>query len=267
MVREELGETIDIHLGGADLIFPHHENEIAQSESATGHPLARWWLHNGMVNVGGEKMSKSLGNFTTIRALLEGGVSPMTLRLFVLQAHYRKPLDFTAEALDAAAAGWRGLDAALTVGEALPHWRPSGAAGDLPADLAPFRDRFIAAMDDDLNTAAALGDLFELARPLRSLASRLRIGDSPAEADQELAPRWRLLRELAEVLGLQPEGKGSCGAPAPAAEEAIERLVEQRREAKERRDYASADRIREELRRQGIELVDKPGGVTVWLRR
>jgi cysteinyl-tRNA synthetase len=122
-------------------------------------------------------------------------------------------------------------------------------------------------MDDDLNTAAALGDLFELARPLRSLASRLRIGDSPAEADQELAPRWRLLRELAEVLGLKPEGKGSAGATAPAAEEAIERLVEQRREAKERRDYASADRIREELRRQGIELVDKPGGVTVWLRR
>jgi len=155
MVREELGDTIDIHLGGADLIFPHHENEIAQSETATGHPLARWWLHNGMVNVGGEKMSKSLGNFTTIRALLDGGVSPMTLRLFVLQAHYRKPLDFTREALEAAATGWKGLDAALAVEGAFPEWTSgeSGAAEGLgmeswPEELAAIRRSFIAAMSD-----------------------------------------------------------------------------------------------------------------------
>ena len=98
-------------------MFPHHENEIAQSEAATGQDLARVWMHNGMVNVGGQKMSKSLGNFTTIRALLESGVSAMTLRLFVLQAHYRKPLDFTAEALEAAATGWKGLNAALSLGD------------------------------------------------------------------------------------------------------------------------------------------------------
>ena len=269
MVRQELGDTIDIHLGGADLIFPHHENEIAQSETATGRPLARWWLHNGMVNVGGEKMSKSLGNFTTIRALLGSGVSPMTLRLFVLQAHYRKPLDFTAEALEAAAAGWRGLAAALAVGDALPEWRTAAAAG-LPADLEAFRQRFIDAMDDDLNTAAALGDLFELARPLRSLASRLRIGDAPGEADRQLLPRWRLLRELAGVLGLQAEGTGDSapGQEGESLEESeIERLVARRREAKARRDYGEADRVRDQLRRQGIDLVDKPGGVTVWLRR
>ncbi|MEB3321526.1 MAG: cysteine--tRNA ligase [Synechococcaceae cyanobacterium] len=274
MVREELGDTIDIHLGGADLIFPHHENEIAQSETATGRPLARWWLHNGMVNVGGEKMSKSLGNFTTIRSLLESGVSPMTLRLFVLQAHYRKPLDFSAAGLEAAAAGWRGLEAALAVGNAIPQWEAgdqggAGPAGSAPAGLPPelgaARERFIAAMDDDLNTAAALGDLFELARPLRSLASRLRIGDAPSATDRELAPRWQLLRELAGVLGLQAGSAVAAGGGIAEAE--IERLVEERRQAKARRDYPTADRIRERLRGEGIDLVDKPGGVTVWLRR
>ena len=116
MVKEELGESIDIHLGGSDLIFPHHENEIAQSEACNGKELAKYWLHNGMVNVGGEKMSKSLGNFTTIRSLLEEGVSPMTLRFFVLQTNYRKPLDFTGEALKAASKGWERLNNCLSFG-------------------------------------------------------------------------------------------------------------------------------------------------------
>ena len=282
MVREELGDTIDIHLGGADLIFPHHENEIAQSETASGRPLARWWLHNGMVNVGGEKMSKSLGNFTTIRALLESGVSPMALRLFVLQAHYRKPLDFTAAGLEAASTGWRGLEAALGLGSrhgAALGWQPSNAdqIADGSAELEKARARFAAAMDDDLNSSAALAELFELAAPLKALANRLRSGETAAATDLALEARWRLLVELAGVLGLEREVGGDAGAtaagPGAQAEQndaeaaAIEALVEQRRAAKAARDFATADRIRDDLRERGIDLVDRPGGVTLWLRR
>ena len=295
MVREELGDTIDIHLGGADLIFPHHENEIAQSEAATGQELARYWLHNGMVNVGGQKMSKSLGNFTTIRALLDSGVSPMTLRLFVLQAHYRKPLDFTAEALEAAATGWKGLNAALGLGAAaaltaaaeqgapsntdpeppaVTPVKPASTSDHLSPELAREHQRFTAAMDDDLNTAAALAVLFELARPLRGLANRLERGDASA-ATEAASPanrsRLALLQELASVLGLRHEAAAggpasgpNAGAPDAAA---IEALIAQRQAAKANRDFATADRIRDDLRAQGIELVDRPGGLTEWLRR
>ncbi|MCP9791079.1 cysteine--tRNA ligase [Vulcanococcus limneticus Candia 3F8] len=275
MVRAELGDTIDIHLGGADLIFPHHENEIAQSEAATGRELARYWLHNGMVNVGGQKMSKSLGNFTTIRALLDSGVSPMTLRLFVLQAHYRKPLDFTAEALEAAATGWKGLNAALGLAEAIgaasgddPH--PRDAAG-LSPELVAARQRFAAAMDDDLNTSAALAVLFELVKPLRSLANRLERGDAAAaEAASSplLASQGRLLLELAGVLGLQPEAApvaGTTHSNGPC-DQTIQDRIEARQTAKASRDFATADHIRAELQAQGIELIDKPGGLTEWRR-
>ncbi|MBM5807895.1 MAG: cysteine--tRNA ligase [Cyanobacteria bacterium M_surface_10_m2_179] len=275
MVREELGDTIDIHLGGADLVFPHHENEIAQSEAATGKELAHYWLHNGMVNVGGQKMSKSLGNFTTIRALLDSGVSPMTLRLFTLQAHYRKPLDFTADALDAAATGWKGLNAALalmgtdTSGSAAA---PERSAPEQPAPLAEARQRFATAMDDDLNTSAALAVLFELAKPLRALANRLERGDASAEAEAHtpaMAAQAALLQELAGVLGLQHETAeaqaGSHDGAGPSEAE-IQAQIEARQAAKAARDFGTADSIREALKAQGIELIDKPGGLTEWLR-
>jgi cysteinyl-tRNA synthetase len=273
MVRQELGESIDIHLGGADLIFPHHENEIAQSETATGQPLARYWLHNGMVNVGGEKMSKSLGNFTTIRSLLDTGIDPMTLRLFVLQAHYRKPLDFTAAGLEAAAAGWAGLRSALAVGHHPALAWPLDPLAEPASAADGTRERFIAAMDDDLNTAAALGELFDLARPLRALANRLRSGEAPAAAEQTLAAHWRLLVELAGVLGLNaappggdvPEAAagGTAGAAEAAAEEErVRSVLDERLRAKRDRDFPTADRLRQQLQAEGVELFDKGAGVT-----
>ena len=279
MVRQELGLTIDIHLGGGDLVFPHHENEIAQSETANDAPLARLWMHNGMVNVGGTKMSKSLGNFTTIRALLESGLSAMALRLFVLQAHYRKPLDFTAEALEAATTGWKGLNAALKLGEthaAALQWSNHTplSVEAVRAEAAvdgPFEDheqRFIGAMNDDLNSSGALAVLFELARPLRGLANRLDRGDQPDQTADDLTQlhaRWLVLRELSAVLGLrsesdepQPSDNGNIDAHA------IEQAIAHRKAAKEEKNYQEADRIRQSLSDQGIELIDKPGGVTDW---
>ena len=265
MVREELGDTIDIHLGGADLIFPHHENEIAQSEAASGHELARYWLHNGMVNVGGQKMSKSLGNFTTIRALLDSGITPMTLRLFTLQAHYRKPLDFSADALEAAATGWKGLNSALGLAASTSSADP----GATP-ELAAARARFAAAMDDDLNTSAALAVLFELAKPLRALANRLERGDSSAAAEArapELVEQGQLLLELAGVLGLQSETEAKTSSTSPGPSDAeIQAQIDQRQAAKADKDFPAADGIRDGLRAQGIELIDRPGGITEWLR-
>ena len=277
MVRAELGDTIDIHLGGADLVFPHHENEIAQSEAATGQDLARVWMHNGMVNVGGQKMSKSLGNFTTIRALLESGVSAMTLRLFVLQAHYRKPLDFTANALDAAATGWKGLNAALSLGDRhrdslgwstaapLPEGAISADGGPNDTALVELEQRFISAMDDDLNSSGGLAVLFDLAKPLRAVANRLERGEDAAVAQQELQGlegRWQLLRHLAAVLGLRSETEAASGLD----DSAIDAAIAARKAAKAAKDYAEADRIRDELAAQGVELIDKPGGVTEWIR-
>lgn len=276
MVRQELGNTIDIHLGGADLIFPHHENEIAQSEAANAEPLARYWLHNGMVNVDGEKMSKSLGNFTTIRSLLASGVSPMTLRLFVLQAHYRKPLDFTREALDAAATGWHGLNEALQLGlnptfTAALSWAATdpdlGHGHDV--GLETSRQGFIDALDDDLNTSAALAVLFELARPLRALARRLERGSEASGEDRAQHGRWQMLQQLSGVLGLEQEASPNSAAEAATGPEPalIQSMISERLAARQQKRYPDADAIRDRLRAEGIELIDRPDGSTEWIRR
>lgn len=287
MVRDCLGETIDIHMGGADLVFPHHENEIAQSEAVTGKPLARYWLHNGFVNVGGEKMSKSLGNFTTIRALLDApdGLQPMALRLFVLQAHYRKPIDFTDEAMTSARNSWETIQEGLLFGyqygEQL-HWpdRNDPGFGDPALMRVPESEavqRFQEAMDDDFNTPGALAVLFELAKELRRQANLLLHQGKTDTDPQVLERQWYTLVCLASVLGLKVGATlsgNSQSAPATSSAEAkvllsdakIETLIQQRSEARKAKDFAEGDRIRDELKAQGILLIDQPGGDTRWHR-
>ncbi|GAB4467919.1 MAG: cysteine--tRNA ligase [Elainellaceae cyanobacterium] len=274
MVREELGDSIDIHTGGQDLIFPHHENEIAQSEAALAKPLSRFWLHNGFVNISGEKMSKSLSNFTTIRQMLESGFDPMVLRLFVLQAQYRKPIDFTEEAIASAQNAWDTLAEGLRFGyrhsAALGFAAENGAVFDNPATInipaeSEAVQRFQAAMDDDLNTPVALSVLFELAKELQKEGNRLIHAGKTLADPAALQAQWQTLLVLAEVLGLTVSPEAAT-EPDGLSNADIEALVQQRAEAKRAKNWAEGDRIRDELKAQGITLIDKPGGVTEWIR-
>mgnify|MGYP005836145715 CR=1 FL=1 len=259
MVKEYLGETIDIHVGGNDLIFPHHENEIAQSEAATGKPLANYWLHNGMVKVDGEKMSKSLGNFTTIRDLLARRVDPMAVRLFILQAHYRKPIDFTREALNAAEAGWQTLQEGLLLGDNL-NWQLSSLT-----IIPSITQRFQEAVDDDFNFAEGLAIVFEIAKELRKQANLIRHQGETTIPLEDLQQQWATLVELARVLGFILETKAEV-TPTGLTDADIEGVIQQRQEARKQKNYAESDRLRDELQKAGITLIDKPGGVTDWYR-
>lgn len=275
MVREKLGETIDIHVGGADLEFPHHENEIAQSEAATGKPLARYWMHNGMVNVGGVKMSKSLGNFTTIRALLDAtnAPDPMAIRLFVLQAQYRKPIDFTDESITSAQNSWNNLKDGLQFGYKFGEqlgWTDTqdssfGDSNSMRIDSESEEvKRFVDSMDDDFNSPGAIVVLFELAKELQKEGNRLSHEGRAAIDSHILRQQWQTLVVLAQILGLetQPEIEEAIGF----SEAAIETQIQARQDAKKTKNFAEADRIRAELKEQGIVLIDKPGGVTDWIR-
>jgi cysteinyl-tRNA synthetase len=260
MVREHLGETIDIHVGGSDLIFPHHENEIAQSEAATGKPLARYWLHNGMVKVGGEKMSKSLGNFLTIRELL-AKYDPMAVRLLILGAHYRKPIDFADEALQAATNGWHTLRDGLSFGYRY------GQDPDVPESHAGLEGRFIETVNQDFNFAGGLAVLFEIAKELRKEGNNLAHAGTTTANPVDLAVKWATLVKLSRVLGLEvaPSSLGPT-AGEDISDEEIESLIRRRAEAKKARDYVESDRLRDELKSRGIALVDRPGGETKWIR-
>ena len=288
MIRARLGNTIDIHGGGGDLVFPHHENEIAQSQAANGKPLANYWLHNGMVTVNGEKMSKSLGNFTTIRDLLDGGwagypqpVDPMAVRLFVLQGHYRKPLDFTQEAIAASINSWQTLKAGLFFGDhhgAALGWSVA-AIQTSPQELSPVNpwvERFQTAMDDDLNTSGALAVLFELAKGLQREGNRLVHEGQPQSSPDQLLEQWQTLMHLAQVLGFEAPDDGDTDAAAGDLDEAamaagrsltIANLIQQRQTARQQRDFATADQIRDRLATMGIAVVDQPDGEVRWHRQ
>jgi cysteinyl-tRNA synthetase len=273
MVRERLGETIDIHAGGADLIFPHHENEIAQSEAVTGKPLANYWLHNGMVKVDGEKMSKSLGNFITIRQLLDRGVEPMAVRLFVLTAQYRKPIDFTDEAIKAATNGWNTLKEGLVFGDRYGE-KLNWGIGDKNLIQNPKSkiqnshiQRFQEAVDNDFNFSSGLSVLFELAKELAKEGNNLVHQGKTRIAPEELQKMWQTLVTLADVLGLvaQPESQETTATDDGLSDEQIEKLIQQRQEARKSKNFAESDRIRDELQSQSIVLIDSKEG-TKWHR-
>ena len=243
-----LGSHFDIHGGGMDLKFPHHENEIAQSEAATGEKFVNTWMHVGFVRVNQEKMSKSLGNFFTVREVLKQ-FRPEVLRYFILASHYRSPLDYSDENLDAAKSALTRLYTALK---------------DLPDVSAPanteYEQRFNAAMDDDFNTPVAVAVMFDLVRDI----NKARI-DDPTQA----AALGALLRKLGGILGiLQRKADDylkSGGTTGGLSDGDIEALITQRLAARKTRNFAESDRIRDELKAQGVVLEDGPGGTT-WRR-
>jgi cysteinyl-tRNA synthetase len=262
MVRDRLGETIDIHTGGTDLIFPHHENEIAQSEVVTGKPLARYWLHNGMVKVDGEKMSKSLGNFITIRELLDRGVDPMVVRLFVLGAHYTKPIDFTDEAIADKTNSWQTLKEGLLFGYEYGKqlaWEESSKIEN------SYVERFQEAVNDDFNFSAGLPVLFELAKELQRQRNILVHEGKTETSSAELQTKWQTLVTLAQVLGLEAKMSAQTPQSSGISDAEIEALIQKRQEARKAKNFAESDRIRDELQAQGITLIDSREG-TRWHR-
>jgi len=259
MAMKYLGETLDIHCGGVDNIFPHHENEIAQSESATGRPFARQWLHSEHLIVDGEKMSKSLGNFFTLGDLVERGAAPRAIRYLMLSVHYRQKLNFTFEGLEQAAGALRRIDEMrFRLAHSAAHAEGEPA---LATALETARGEFDSALVDDLNASRALAAVFGLVRAVNTAIE----ADSVTEADRRRVDAT--LSDFDRVFGVFDAERWKAAEDAPAlGDDEVERLIAQRLEARGRKDFARSDAIREELRQAGVVLEDTPQG-TRWKRK
>ena len=253
MVNAALGPTIDIHAGGMDLIFPHHENEIAQSEGALHAPLSRYWLHNGMVTADGEKMSKSLGNIKNVTDLLQH-VDVDTLRFFLLQKHYRRPVDFADDAVMAAKAGWSRLRRSLAELADAPGGDDAEQAGRAEHLFHESRQAFERHMDEDFDTPGAIAVLFDLVRELHQYRQ------APAKV---LAQGVAVAQELAGVLGLSlAAATAEVGDAVLAA--VIDLLIELRHEARATKNWTLSDAVRTQLAAAHVVLEDRPGNATAW---
>ncbi|MBR4090765.1 MAG: cysteine--tRNA ligase [Mogibacterium sp.] len=253
MAKKHLGDTIDIHGGGQDLTFPHHENEIAQSEACNGVPFAHYWMHNGYINVDGKKMSKSLNNFFTVRDIREN-YSGDVIRFFLLSGHYRSPINFSDTLMEQSKQGYERIATAIETLEFLKTNGSDEAMADEAAKIASLdkhREKFIEVMDDDLNTADGIAAIFEL---VSEINLDVKDGASKSFAEEAL----RRIRELTEVLGLfggegEEEGLGDD----------IQALIDERQAARKEKNWARADEIRDQLAAMGITLKDTPQGVQV----
>jgi cysteinyl-tRNA synthetase len=250
MGRRYLGDTFDIHGGGHDLIFPHHENEIAQSEAVSGKPFANYWMHNGFLNINQEKMSKSLGNFLTVHDLVQR-YSPRAIRFFLISAHYRNPLNFSDDLLEACQNGLERID---TCRENLVfRLQTAGACPDPAYQPGKFKDQFIRAMDDDFNTADGISAIYELVREANQYMREEQVDQATVQGYLDT------LDELAAVLSI------AGNTETELLDTEIENLIEERNQARKSKNYARADEIRNLLTRKGILLEDTPQGVR-WRR-
>jgi cysteinyl-tRNA synthetase len=244
-----LGDTIDIHAGGKDLLFPHHENEIAQSEGATGQPFVRYWMHNGFLNIDNEKMSKSLGNFFTVRDILKE-YDAEDVRMFMLSAQYRSPLNFSRESIAQAHASLTRLytarDHLAFLLEKAPDRVPDAQEEGFLQRVQAYRDRFDEAMDDDLNTAGAIGVLFELVYDCNTTLTE-------HSARAAIAGAQQALNELSDVLGLLMK-------QADALPHEVQTLADQRAQARQQKDWAASDALRKQLHELGYQVEDTPAG-------